>query len=155
MSKMSRGSMRDVARASTLLNLRCVSQREKYVWQSHTCSASLTPPAVRAPRRMPVRPGWAENGSRGQLALIWRSARLSSVRNDQRKEQEDLRIRSSLGSPLRLDGRRAARKRVERSPEARRTRQDDAGYGLRSCFGALVYVSSAGFLHPRMGEDRR
>jgi len=114
------------------------SARRKQDEHSNSCSASLTPPAHRAPRLRPARPGWMglrawmRRSAGTKLPLHRRPARLSSLRYDQRKGLEDLRIRSSLGSPLRLDDRRAERSRVEDTQEARRARQDDAGYGLRS-----------------------
>jgi len=116
----------------------------------HSRSTSLAPPATRAPRLRPSRPGWME-WHVGQESLTEGPSRLSSACYDQRAEHEDLRNRSSLRSPLRLDGRRAARSRVEDTQEARGARQDDAGYGLRSCFGALDQASSVRSSTPSHG----
>ena len=111
------GSRPRIARASAP---RRVSRLRGFDLCDHRCSASLTPPAKRAPRLRPSRPGWMGHTwiwrASGQKSLTVCPSRLSSVSYDQRTEYEDLRIRSSLRSPLRLDGRRAARGRLEDKP---------------------------------------
>jgi len=131
----------------------CLSRRRRRpatLQQSLYCSASLAPPAERAPRLRPSRPGWM-GFRRRQTSLTERPSRLSSIRYDQRKEQEDLRIRSSLRSPLRLDGRRAARSRVE---DTQKREELDKTTQATACVLALarsIRRSSAGSSTPSNG----
>ena len=149
-------------RSSHLVRLsvtRCIEQPRGLDRRNYGCSASLTPPAKRAPRLRPSRPGWMGRTwiwrAPGQKSLTMCPSRLSSQGNDQRTEHEDLRIRSSLRSPLRLDGRRAARGRLEDKP----TRgEPDKMTQATACVLVLARSRTAWALNarlPRLGEDRR